>query len=219
MEQTEVQSINNNSIKKNNFTKNPKDEYDEPLIYFAFGNIAFATATFLLGLINFYNYNPFFLTIFGFWFPGWGQVITAVMAYKFKYYMDGNIYFFFAINWFCNFCYDLFPRWGWMEPLNHTEYGVHNLMCTMFIIVFFTQNLFGQSHLLKVLFTFILLGFILSTIGNFADSTGVKKTGGIVNFITALIAYYDGFGMIINQKRNKITMPLFDGKKIGEKLD
>jgi succinate-acetate transporter protein len=215
MEQLEVRStdnIKNTPIKK---TK----EYDEPFLFFALSNIAFSAGTFLLGLINFYSYNPLFLTIFGFWFPGWGQALGGIMSYKIKYYMDGNIYFFFAINWFCNFCYDLFPRWGWMEPLNHTEYGVHNLMCTMFVIVFFTQNIFGKSLLLKVLFTFILLGFIFSTIGCFADSTGVKKTGGIVNFITALIAYYDGFGMIINQKRNKITMPLFDGKKFGDKLD
>ena len=214
-----MQSINNILKNKVNPAKNGKDDYDEPFIYFAFGNICFATATFLLGLINFYSFNPLFLTIFGFWFPGWGQVITAIMAYKFKYYCDGNIYFFFAINWFANFFYDLFPKWGWMEPLNHTEYGVHNLMCTLFVIVFFLQNIFGKSQLLKVLFFFILGGFILSTIGCFADSTGVKKAAGIFNFITALIAYYDGFAMIINQKRNKITMPLFDGKAIGQKLD
>ena len=217
--ETEMQSINNILKNKVNPAKNGKDDYDEPFIYFAFGNICFATATFLLGLINFYSFNPIFLTIFGFWFPGWGQVVTAIMAYKFKYYCDGNIYFFFAINLFTNFCYDLFPKWGWMEPLNHTEYGVHNLMCTLFVIVFFLQNIFGKSQLLKVLFFFILGGFILSTIGCFADSTGVKKAAGIFNFITALIAYYDGFAMIINQKRNKITMPLFDGKAIGQKLD
>ena len=214
-----MQSINNILKNKVNPAKNGKDDYDEPFIYFAFGNICFATATFLLGLINFYSFNPIFLTIFGFWFPGWGQVVTAIMAYKFKYYCDGNIYFFFAINWFANFFYDLFPKWGWMEPLNHTEYGVHNLMCTLFVIVFFLQNIFGKSQLLKVLFSFIIGGFILSTIGCFADSTGVKKAAGIFNFITALIAYYDGFAMIINQKRNKITMPLFDGKAIGQKLD
>ena len=128
MEQTEVQPISS-SVIKNGITpvKQVKDEYDEPLIYFAFGNICFATATFLMGLINFYHYNPLFLTIFGFWFPGWGQIITAIKAYQCKYYIDGNIYFFFAINWFVNFCYDLFPIWGWMEPLNHTEYGIHNL--------------------------------------------------------------------------------------------
>ena len=73
--------------------------------------------------------------------------------------------------------------------------------------------------MLKVLFTFILGGFIFSTIGQFADSKAVKKIAGIFNFITALIAYYDGFGMIINQKRLKVTMPLFDGKSVGQKLD
>ena len=106
-----------------------------------------------------------------------------------------------------------------MEPLNHTEYGIHNLMGTLFVIVFFFQNMVGTSNLLRVLFVFILGGFIFSTIGNFADSSAVRKIGGIFNFITAAVAYYDGFGMIINQKRHKITMPLFDGKAFGQKLD
>ena len=217
MQQTEIESIGS-AIKKTP-AKKSKDEYDEPFIYFAFGNICFATATFLMGLINFYNYNPLFLTVFGFWFPGWGQIITALYAYKFKYYMDGNIYFFFAINWFCNFCYDLFPIWGWMEPLNHTEYGIHCLMGTLFILIFYTQVLCGSQQLLKALFTFIFGGFVFSTIGNFADSKTVKKIAGIFNFITALIAYYDAFAMIINQKRLQVTMPLFDGKVVGQKLD
>ena len=106
-----------------------------------------------------------------------------------------------------------------MEPLTHTEYGVHSLMGTLFVIIFFIQILCGDSYLMKVLFFFIFGGFVLSTIGNFADSIGVKKAAGIFNFITALIAYYDGFAMIINQKRLRITMPLFDGKPIGQKLD
>ena len=219
MEQTEFAlskgSFNNNIA----LPKMEKKEYDEPGIYFAFGNICFATATFLMGLLNFYSFNPLYLTIYGFFFPGLGQIITAVKAYEFKYYCDGNIYFFFALNWFASFCFDLFPIWGWMEPLNHTEYGIHSLMGTLFIIIFFIQVLCGQSNLLKVLFVFIFGGFIFSTIGNFADSSAVKKVAGIFNFITAAIAYYDGFGMIINQKRLKVTLPLFDGKSIGQKLD
>ena len=106
-----------------------------------------------------------------------------------------------------------------MEPLNHTEYGIHCLMGTLFVLIFYIQVLCGSQQLLKALFTFIFCGFIFSTIGNFADSKTVKKIAGIFNFITALIAYYDGFAMIINQKRLQVTMPLFDGKVVGQKLD
>ena len=214
-----MQSINNILKNKVNPAKNGKDDYDEPFIYFAFGNICFATATFLLGLINFYHCNPLFLTIYGFWFPGIGQIITAFKAYQFKYYMDGNISLFFAISWFANACYILFPIWGWMKPLNHIEDGIYNLMETFFVIIFFIQNLFGTSNLSKVSYTSILLGFIFSTIGQFADNSVIKKIAGIFNFITAFIAYYVGFGMIINQKRMKVTIPLFDGKKIGQKMN
>ena len=106
-----------------------------------------------------------------------------------------------------------------MEPLNHTEDGIYNLMETFFVIIFFAQNLFGTSNLSKVLFTIILLGFIFSTIGQFANNSTIKKISGIFNFITAFIAYYVGFGMIINQKRQKVTVPLFNGKKIGQKMN
>ena len=215
MEQLEVRStdnIKNTPIKK---TK----EYDEPFLFFALSNIAFSAGTFLLGLINFYSYNPLFLTIFGFWFPGWGQALGGIMSYKIKYYMDGNIYFFFAINWFCNFCYDLFPIWGWMRPLNHIEYGLHNLVITLFLIAFLIQNLLGKSNLSKVISFFNLLGFIFATIGNFTDNITTKKLSGIVNFIISPIAYYNGIALIINQKRNRITFPLFDGKVIGDKLN
>ena len=73
MEKTNIKSINSSQSQT-------KEEYDEPFIYFAFGNICYATATFLLGLIKFYHFNPLFITIFGFWFPGIGQIITAVKA-------------------------------------------------------------------------------------------------------------------------------------------
>ena len=191
---------------KNKNDKDNSDEYDEPFLFFALSNIAFSAGTFLLGLINFYSYNPLFLAIFGFWFPGWGQAIGGIMSYKIKYYMDGNIYFFFAINWFCNFCYDFFPMWGWMRPLNHIEYGLHNLMSTMFLIAFLIQSLLGKSHLSKIISFFNLLGFIFTTIGNFIDSKTTKKLAGIANFIISPIAYYNGIAMIINQKRNRITL-------------
>ena len=194
------------------------EEYDEPFLYFALSNIAFSTQNFLLGLINFYSYNSLFLTIFQYWISGWGQAIGGIMSYKIKYYMDGNIYFFFALNCFCNFCYDFFPIWGWMKPLSHIEYGLHNLMSTMFLIAFLIQSLFGKSHLSKAISLFNLLGFIFNTIGNFADNEIFKKMSGIFNFIISPIAYYNGIALIINQKRNRITLPLFDGKHIGQKL-
>lgn len=59
------QNLNIESLRKEQM-KDSEKQYDEPGIYFAFGNICFVTATFLLGLPNFYKYNPIMLTIFGF---------------------------------------------------------------------------------------------------------------------------------------------------------
>ena len=219
MEQIEIPS-NNNIIKKpNHQTANVRGDDKELSIYFAFGSLCFSTAVFLLGLINFYNYNPLMLSIYGFIFPGCGQILTSIKAYQFKHYIDGNVYFFFALNWFANFFYELFPKFGWIEPLNNIEYGIHNLMATLFVFVFFIQNLFGDSNLLKVFFFFTFNGFLLSTIGYFIDSITVKKLSGIFNFITAAIGYYYGYGIIINQKKHKNFFPFLAEKRIGPKLN
>ena len=222
MEQNEIMSIYNSNNRIASYKK-PKIEVikpeEAPLTFWVLGNIAFATSCFLSGLRCFYSYNPIFLSIFGFWLPGWGQIIIGIMAYKFKLYLDGNTYFFFGINWIVCSCYDLFPVWGWMKPLTHIEYGLHNLMCVMFIIVFFIQNLFGNSKLLIALNSSILLCFLLCTIGDFANNKIVHKISGIFNFTTAFISYYNVLAMVINNKRNRITLPLFDGTHIGQLLD
>lgn len=209
--------INSSTTKKEKLKK--KKNNDEIGLYHILANISFATGVFLLGLSNFYNYNSKMLSIFGFFLPGWGQIIAAVMDYKYKHYNDGNVFFFYGLNWFINSCYDFFPDWGWMEPLNNNEYAIYNLMCSLFVLVFFVQSLFDIFNLNKMINFFALGGFIFSSIGYFDSNNGYKKCGGIFNFFTSFIAYYSGFGNAINRKRNKITFPLFDGKSIGQKIN
>lgn len=223
MEIIEVKSKNNNSKIIASKTKNEKLKTkindDEIGLYHILANLSFATGTFLLGLPNFYNYNPKMLSIFGFFLPGWGQIISAIMTYKFKYYNEGNVFFFFGLSWLINACYDFFPDWGWMEALNNIDYAIYNLMCTLFVLIFFVQSLFDISHLNKISNFFVLGGYIFSTIGNFASNNKIKKCAGIFNFVTSFIAYYNAFANVINRKRNIITFPLFDGKAIGQKIN
>ena len=223
MEKIEIKSKNNASKINTSETKKDKPKTkiykNEICLYHILANISFATGTFLLGLPIFYDYNPKMLSIFGFFLPGWGQIIAAIMAYKCKHYNNGNVFFFFGLSWFINACYDFFPEWGWMEPLNDIDYAIYNLMCTLFVLIFFVQSLFDNSYLNKISNFFILGGYIFSTIGNFASNKGLKKCAGIFNIITSFIAYYNGFANVINSKRNRITFPLFDGKTIGQKIN
>ena len=194
--------------------------HDEPGLYHGLGIISFATATFLLGISYFDAYdNLRLLTIFGFFIGGLGQLISAIMCYKNKYYIDGTVYFYFALNWSITGCYDLFPTWGWMEPLNHTEYGYHNLMGCFFTLVFFLQNLGAPSILTRISYTTTFLGFVFGTIGNFVDKRSILKIAGVFNIITAAIAYYSAFAMTINERYKKNWIPVLDGKKFGVKLD
>lgn len=194
--------------------------HDEPGLYHALGTLSFATATLLLGIYILDGYhNGKLLTIFGFFIGGLGQLIAGILCYKYKYYIDGTTYFFFTFNWSISACYDLFPIFGLMEPLNGRELGFHNLMGCLFTFVFFLQNLGSPDYLTRISFTTTFIGFVFSTIGNFTSKTGLIKTAGVFNIITAVIAYYCAFAMTINVRYKKVWIPVLDGKKCGQKLD
>lgn len=194
--------------------------YDEPGLYHGFGVLCFATATLLLGISIWNGYhNPKLLAIFGFFIGGIGQLICAIYCFKYHYYIDGGVYFYFTLNWTITTCYEFFPLWGWMEPLNGREWGFHNLMGCLFTLIFCLQNLGAPSILTRISFTTTFLGFVFSTIGSFTNTTAVSKIGGIFNIITAALAYYSAFAQIINERYKKVWIPVLDGKNFGQKLD
>ena len=198
---------------------NKTPEHDEPGLYHALGVFCFATATFLLGLSIWNGYkNAKLLTVFGFFIGGLGQLVAAILCYKYRYYIDGTVYFYFALNWGIVTCYDLFPVWGWMEPLNTREYGFHNLMGCLFTFVFFLQNLASPSIIIRISFTTTFISFVLATIGSFLDSNFLRKISGIFNIITAVLSYYSAFGMTVNERYKKVYIPLCDGKYCGQSL-
>ena len=158
------------------------------------------------------------MTVYGFLIGSLGQLICGIMCFKERYYLDGKVYFYFTFNWTITACYDLFPIFGWMEPLSDREYGYHNLMGCLFTLIFFLQNLNAPSPVTRISFATNFIGFVLLTIGSFAHSTGVVKAGGIFCMITASLAYYSSFGMTINERFQKVYIPLFDGKDFGQKL-
>ena len=215
-----LQNLNNSQIiKQPNYIVKENPPHDEPFLYHGIGILSFATATFLLGISPFNAYhNRKLLTVFGFFIGGLGQLISGILCYKYKYYIDGTVYFFFTLNWSINTCFDLFPVWGWMDPLNGREYGFLNLCGCFFTLVFCIQNLGAPSILNRISFTTTFLGFLFGTIGNFKNSTGVMKTAGVFQIITAAIAYYSVFAMTINEKYKKVWMPVLDGKGFLEKL-
>ena len=198
---------------------NKNVEHDEPGLYHGLGVFCFATATLLLGISIWNGYqNGKLLTVFGFFIGGLGQLVSGIVCYKYRYYIDGTVYFYFALNWTISTCYDLFPVWGWMEPLNNKEYGFHNLMGCLFTFVFFIQNLGAPSIIIRISFTTTFLGFVSSTIGCFLDSNGFRKIGGIFNIITSILAYYSAFGMTVNERYKKVYIPVCDGKHCGQDL-
>lgn len=193
--------------------------HDEPGLYHGLGVFSFATATLLLGISIWDGFhNKILLTVYGFFIGGLGQLICGIMCFKDRYYIDGAVYFYFAFNWTITAGYDLFPIFGWMDPLSDRDYGYHNLMGCLFTFIFFLQNLNTPSIITRISFATTFIGFVLSTIGNFAHSKGVIKTGGIFNIITAALAYYGAFGSTINERYNKVYIPLLDGKVFGQKL-
>ena len=193
--------------------------YDEKFLFYEIGNLCFATATLLLGISIWDGFkNKMLLTIFGFLFGALGQLITAIYCFKEGYYIDGAEYFYFVLNWVANTFFDLFTHFGWMQPLGGTEYGFLNLMGCMFVIVFFIQSFNASSRLINIFHYPILLGFIMSTIGNFCKSKACIKIGGMCNIITGALSYYFVVGSTINARFKKVYIPILDGNSFLQKL-
>ena len=92
-------------------------------------------------------------------------------------------------------------------------------MGCLFTLVFFIQNLGNPSWVVRTSFGTTFFGFVFGTIGSFTDTRAITKIGGIFNIITAALAYYSVFGMIINERYKKVWIPVLDGKSFGQKLD
>ena len=203
--------LSNSDNKKSDIKKN--EPYDEPGHYHDIGVLCFSTATLLLGISIWNGFkNGKLLTIFGFFIGGLGQLVSGFYCYKFHYYIDGTVYFFFALNWGITTCYDFFPIWGWMEPLTSKEYGYHFLMGCFFTLIFMLQNWGSPSYFIKISFTTTFLGFVYSTIGNFCENKALLKIGGILNIITAALAYISIFINILSE-RYKGLIQLYKEKR------
>jgi succinate-acetate transporter protein len=172
--QNENNILSPNSARKADNIQIIKDTlpHDEPGLYHGLGVFSFATATLLLGISYWDGFdNKILLTVYGFFIGGLGQLICGIMCFKERYYIDGTVYFYFTFNWTITACYDLFPIFGWMDPLSDREYGYHNLMGCLFTLIFFLQNLNTPSLVTRISFGTTFISFVLSTIGSFAHST------------------------------------------------
>lgn len=84
--------------------------------------------------------------------------------------------------------------------------GIFLLAWTIFTVLM-TIVTARISGLLFVLFSVLLVTFVLLTVGAFASAPGISVLGGYLGLVTAFIAWYACFAGVLNATAKRVIMP------------
>ncbi len=90
--------------------------------------------------------------------------------------------------------------------------GLYLLAWTIFTASMFLASL-RVSGAVAAVFATLTATFILLTIGELAENTGVTKAGGIVGIITAACAWYASFATVTNETWKRTLLPTFPARR------
>jgi succinate-acetate transporter protein len=104
--------------------------------------------------------------------------------------------------------YAKFVAGGLPADTAHQATGLFLLIWAIFTVYMTVAALRTNGALLAV-FVALSVTFILLTVAEFAESTGITKVGGWLGLITAVLAWYASFAVVTNSTWKRGVLPLF----------
>jgi succinate-acetate transporter protein len=198
----------------------------DPTLYIAdpgpLGLAGFAMTTFVLSVVNTGMVGeaglPVVLGLAAF-YGGGAQLLAGMWEFR-KANTFGAVAFssygaFWLSYWFL-VKYTTFPTDAPGNTVGHAV-ATYLLAWTIFT-AYMTVGSLRVSGAVAAVFVFLTLTFLFLTIGEYAESSGWHKLGGWFGIITAILAWYASFAVVVNQtwKRTVIpTWPLAPGTTRG----
>jgi succinate-acetate transporter protein len=189
----------------------------DPTLYIAdpgpLGLAGFAMTTFVLSVINTGMVGgtglPVVLGLAAF-YGGGAQLLAGMWEFR-KANTFGAVAFssygaFWLSYWFL-VKFTTFPADAPGHTVEHAI-GVYLLAWTIFT-AYMTVGSLRVSGAVAAVFVFLTITFLFLTIGAFTVSTGWDKAGGWFGIITALLAWYASFAVVVNQTWKRTVLPTF----------
>jgi len=174
------------------------------------GLAGFAMTTFVLSVINTgmldATATPVVLGLAAF-YGGGAQLLAGMWEFR-KANTFGAVAFssygaFWLSYWFL-VKYTSFPD----APGNTVAHAVATyLLAWTIFTAYMTVGSLRVSGAVAAVFVFLTLTFLFLTIGEYAESSGWHKFGGWLGIITALLAWYASFAVVVNQTWKRTVLP------------
>lgn len=170
------------------------------------GLAAFALTTFLLSAKNAgWTHGGDAWLGYALFYGGLGQFMAGMMEYRNRNVFGATAFSTYGAFWMGLFAYVQFAA------ANSTNVANDLGWILLSFAIFNTYMLMWSTKVNGAVFTVFLtleLTEIILFIGNFSDSTGLIKLGGIVGIITALVAWYTSAAGVINNMANRPVLPV-----------
>ncbi|MEO7130563.1 MAG: acetate uptake transporter [Dermatophilaceae bacterium] len=177
----------------------------------ALGLGAFAMTTFVLSVVNAglidKSAEPVVLAL-ALFYGGLAQLLAGMWEFRRGNVFGALAFSSFGAFWLSFFFYVTYIVGG-LAKVNEAgaATGLFLLAWTIFTGYMMIAALRVNVAVLAV-FVFLFLTFIALVIGAFGDSSGFNKLGGWLGIITAVIAWYTSFSIVINATFKKTVLPV-----------
>src|SRR4051794_2788258 len=179
------------------------------------GLAAFALTTFVLSLFNAgiapENLEAVVLPL-ALFYGGLAQLLAGMWEFKKANTFGATAFGSFGAFWLAFAAYVKFVVPGLPTDSAHTATGLFLLVFAVFTSYMFIASL-RVSGAVALVFLTLAATFIVLTIGNLSDTTGIIKVGGWLGLITAVCAWYASFATVVNDTWKRTLLPTVPARR------
>ncbi|GAA0998495.1 acetate uptake transporter [Subtercola frigoramans] len=177
----------------------------------ALGLGAFALTTFMLSLANSGIIPTAGAAVLGIalFYGGIAQVAAGLWEFTKGNTFGATAFTSYGAFWLAFWWLDTNPEVA--KSAGAAGVGAFLLAWTIFT-VFMTVAAVKTSGLLLSVFVVLSLTFIALTIGKFTGITGITQLGGWLGLLTAALAWYGAFAVVINSTWKRVVLPVWPSK-------
>jgi uncharacterized protein len=173
------------------------------------GLAAFAGTTFVLSCFNANLISATLAAVvipLALFYGGLAQLLAGMWEFRKGNTFGATAFTSYGAFWLSYAVFAKFIAPGLPADTAHKAVGLYLLIWAVFTIYMVVPALKVNGSVLAV-FVALALTFLVLAIGEFANSTGIGKTGGWLGLITAVLAWYASFAAVSNATWKRAVLP------------
>lgn len=175
------------------------------------GLAGFAATTFVLSSFNAHLIDASLEAVvlpLALFYGGLVQLLAGMWEFRKGNTFGATAFCSYGAFWLSYAGYAKFVAGGLPADTAHQATGLFLLIWAIFTVYMTVAALRTNGALLAV-FVALSATFILLTVAEFAESTGITKVGGWLGLVTAVLAWYASFAVVTNSTWKRGVLPLF----------